>query len=85
MPQYVIVEELDDGTKVERLEWGAQSVWFKTNQTFPYCVYDTDGTTVYPVTDAELAASCGCRGGHPLHSLLAPVVGGVQGPGVALA
>jgi hypothetical protein len=61
MPQYVIVEELDDGTKVERLEWGAQSVWFKTNQTFPYCVYDTDGTTVYPVTDAELAG-CGGEG-----------------------
>jgi hypothetical protein len=53
MPQYVIFEELDDGTKVERLEWGAHSVWFKTNQTFPYCVYDPDGTAVYPVTDAE--------------------------------
>src|SRR5215218_3499799 len=41
MPQLILVETLDDGSKIERPEWGQYSPTFKEGNVFPYCVYDT--------------------------------------------
>src|SRR5829696_4667953 len=56
MPELILVETLDDGSKVERPEWGRHAVSFKTASCFPYCVNDHSAAIeeiAYFIADAD--------------------------------
>src|SRR5215218_10534460 len=56
MPKLILVETLDDGSKVERPEWGQHSATFKAGNCFPYCVNDSssaDTSLIYCIPDED--------------------------------